>query len=281
MGGVSRSSSSSRQSLSGSSSAASSPRVAPAPQKLPSPTAAAPHANAPRPEAGEGQRRSRDSSFRIEPAHAPSAHVRAPPSAPRHQPCLPPAPSRGVDGRTLGKRSFTTLLDEEVSSDSPRELERGTSLSEHIARAFREASHHHPSLHTSPRCVAPVSAQRRAGDEIVSHFQEFHDYNVSRYPAAAAEAHHAHPGHPEASISEPIEIDDASSGFPSPECMLALGGEFSGSPLDLGDPELSLFGTEADEHHMATGGTSAKDHSLLLDPFDGEEAWTSLHNVMW
>jgi hypothetical protein len=76
----------------------------------------------------------------------------------------------------------------------------------------------------------------------------------------------------------PIEIDDASSGFPSPECLLAIAGDFVGSPLDLGDPELPLFGIEEDSL-----GTSGRDHSLLKQPFEheNEDAWAALREVMW
>lgn len=269
---------SSRQSSSGVSSTASSPRVSLAPQKLPSPsssslpspiaTATPTHTSAMRSEADQ-QRRSRDTSFRIEPV------ARAPPPAPRHQPI--PSPSmKNPEMKLLGKRSYKYLLEDDATvspRDSPRDLVDRvplspnpnatldkSMLSEQLARAIREVSSNHiTSLHSA-------SAERKSFEHIPlspgPYQHEFQDYSRDAN-----------------SLHAPIEIDDASSGFPSPECMLALNGEFSGSPLDLGDAELSLFGTDAVEHHCAT--LVSKDHALLIDPVEVDEPWMSLHSVMW
>lgn len=69
---------------------------------------------------------------------------------------------------------------------------------------------------------------------------------------------------------DPIEIDDASSGFPSPETIFGVEEEFTGSPLDLGEPELPLFSLDEDSRE----GTALRDHSLLspfgcmIDPWE-------------
>lgn len=63
-----------------------------------------------------------------------------------------------------------------------------------------------------------------------------------------------------------IEIDDASSGFPTPESILGLVGDFQGSPLDLGMPELGHLGIEY--------AGSSRDHSLLAGyDQDADSQW--------
>lgn len=200
------------------------------------------------------------------------AHVRHPPAAPRQKPAMPPL-------SILGKRHASSL-DEEAMPTTP-------SLSDQIYRAFRNAG-----VSTSPRGSYPFDSPRQAdyarGHKILlmaqhgQHGSE-RDIYAEHSSSAAYSPHHDVESQQAPDMrsydkfdsmsyhSEPIEIDDASSGFPSPETLFGLVGEFTGSPLDLGDPELPLFGIE--DAGVIREGTALKDHCLM--GYDAE--WEVLH----
>ena len=94
--------------------------------------------------------------------------------------------------------------------------------------------------------------------------EEFHHYSTTMYDMESYQqeaqvrymVQYSHPAEAEPHDQERlVEIDDASSGFPTPESILGLVGDFQGSPLDLGMPELGHLGVDF------AGGS--RDHTLL------------------
>jgi len=247
--------------------------------------------------------RSRDAPFHHRAAAAPAAssHVRAPPASPRHQPQLPPA-AAAYGARVLGKRPVAAEFDDRDMAPQQR-----ARLSDQIYRTFKHhgiaVEPHRSSSQHSPTAASASPRIERYPFGSPTAYRDEHAYAKMQHMQApfATHAHGDFATHDlegaqaaeQARASDmefvqvdmyqrapsPIEIDDASSGFPSPECLLAIEGDFVGSPLDLGDPELPLFGLEDD----GFGGTSGRDHSLLK-PFEcqnEEEAWETLRAVMW
>jgi len=265
---------------------------------------ARPHA-APRPvyegEAPRSRPRDAPSAQRAPQAPAAASHVRAPPASPRHQPRMPPASSfpAPTSSRVLGKRPAADHHDDRGHMPA----EQRARLSDQIYHSFRQngmpvEAHHRPLPPSSSSHILHAAKVERYPFGGPSYHREEGHYKV--HHAAVPFTTHAHSDFTTHDIERaqeqqqahgmdnfvpsdmyrapsPIEIDDASSGFPSPECLLAIAGDFVGSPLDLGDPELPLFGLEDDAL-----GTSARDHTLLKQPYEHEdqEAWATLREVM-
>jgi len=269
-------------------------------------------------EAETSRSRPRDATSVQRATSAPvtASHVRAPPASPRHQPRMPPSAAAvaappPTSSRVLGKRPAANYQDDRDNMPA----EQRARLSEHIYRSFR---HNGVPVDAHPRPVAPGPGpnahhahhhNHAAGKVERFPFGTPSYQHNHREEAAYAKVHHAavpFTTHAHSDFTthdmeraqeqqqvqamdhfvpsdmyrapSPIEIDDASSGFPSPECLLAIAGDFVGSPLDLGDPELPLFGMDEDAL-----GTSGRDHTLLKQPYENEneEAWAALREVMW
>lgn len=202
------------------------------------------------------------------------------PSAHRHQPAMPPA-------SVLGKRPASAL-----------DLPATGSLQDQIYAAFKQ----HGISQDPPRSRYPfgapdapgagrdveyrADAYRATSTDVAysSHPSSHHQQPLERHMKApvGSAGPYAHPAdfsHVDVYNSDrsygmpyedPIEIDDASSGFPSPETIFGVEEEFTGSPLDLGEPELPLFSLDEDSRE----GTALRDHSLLspfgcmMDPWE-------------
>jgi len=104
--------------------------------------------------------------------------------------------------------------------------------------------------------IAPRSSSSPSVEEFHHYSTTMHDIESYQQEAQVRYmGHYPHPGAEPQDQEGLIEIDDASSGFPTPESILGLVGDFQGSPLDLGMPELGHLGVDF------AGGS--RDHTLL------------------
>lgn len=105
--------------------------------------------------------------------------------------------------------------------------------------------------------IAPRSSSSPSVEEFHHYSTTMHDMESYQQEAQVRYmVQYSHPAEAGPQDQERlIEIDDASSGFPTPESILGLVGDFQGSPLDLGMPELGHLGVDF------AGGS--RDHTLL------------------